>query len=116
MRWLDSNYPEDSTDVGASRGPCPSDGGNPDDLRASVPNSGVVFSNIKFGPIGSTFNADGSPGPDPNPGTTTTTAPAPGGTGSPRWGQCGGIGWSGPKTCEAPWTCTVVNEYYSQCL
>ena len=118
MRWLDSNYPEDSTELGASRGPCPSDGGVPSELRKSVPNSGVVFSNIKVGPIGSTFNADGtpSPNPNPNPGTSTTTAPAPGGTGAPRWGQCGGNGWTGPKTCESPWTCTVVNEWYSQCL
>lgn len=116
MRWLDSNYPEDSTDVGASRGPCPSDGGDPDDLRESVPGSSVVFSNIKFGPIGSTFNADGSSSPNPDPGTSTTTAPAPGGTGAPRYGQCGGNGWSGPKTCASPYKCTAVNEWYSQCL
>jgi cellulose 1,4-beta-cellobiosidase len=33
-----------------------------------------------------------------------------------RSGQCGGKGWSGATTCVTGWTCTVSNEYYSQCL
>lgn len=32
------------------------------------------------------------------------------------WGQCGGIGWTGPTTCIAGYTCTFSNAYYSQCL
>nr|AAB32942.1 exocellobiohydrolase [Phanerodontia chrysosporium] len=32
------------------------------------------------------------------------------------WGQCGGIGWTGPTTCVSGTTCTVLNPYYSQCL
>jgi len=32
------------------------------------------------------------------------------------WGQCGGIGWTGPTTCVAGTTCTVINSYYYQCL
>ncbi|TDL15675.1 CEL4a mannanase [Rickenella mellea] len=32
------------------------------------------------------------------------------------YGQCGGIGWTGPKTCVAGSVCTVSNPYYSQCL
>ncbi|TFY81941.1 hypothetical protein EWM64_g2068 [Hericium alpestre] len=32
------------------------------------------------------------------------------------WGQCGGIGWTGPTTCASGSTCTVSNPYYSQCL
>ncbi|THU98031.1 hypothetical protein K435DRAFT_721189 [Dendrothele bispora CBS 962.96] len=35
---------------------------------------------------------------------------------SPTWGQCGGIGWSGAKTCASGSSCTVVNPYYSQCI
>ncbi|KAF8591196.1 carbohydrate esterase family 16 protein [Ramaria rubella] len=35
---------------------------------------------------------------------------------SAEWGQCGGIGWTGPTTCVAGTTCTVANAYYSQCL
>ncbi|KAF3939466.1 Endoglucanase-4 [Dactylella cylindrospora] len=46
---------------------------------------------------------------------TTTTSAAGGGTGAPLYGQCGGIGWTGPTTC-ASGTCTVSNAYYSQCL
>ncbi|EJD54117.1 endo-1,4-beta-xylanase precursor [Auricularia subglabra TFB-10046 SS5] len=32
------------------------------------------------------------------------------------WGQCGGIGWTGPTTCVSGAVCTVQNAYYSQCL
>lgn len=33
-----------------------------------------------------------------------------------KWGQCGGIGWTGPTACVSGSTCTVSNQYYSQCL
>ncbi|KAG8166687.1 hypothetical protein KVR01_002376 [Diaporthe batatas] len=29
---------------------------------------------------------------------------------------CGGLGWTGPTVCAAPYTCTISNPYYSQCL
>ncbi|CAL1715810.1 unnamed protein product [Somion occarium] len=32
------------------------------------------------------------------------------------WGQCGGIGYSGSTVCDAGTTCTVLNDYYSQCI
>ncbi|KAA1477226.1 CEL4a mannanase [Dentipellis sp. KUC8613] len=32
------------------------------------------------------------------------------------WGQCGGIGWTGPTTCTTGTVCTKQNDYYSQCL
>ncbi|KAF3929753.1 hypothetical protein ABW19_dt0202063 [Dactylella cylindrospora] len=32
------------------------------------------------------------------------------------WGQCGGIGWTGPTTCVSGSTCVKQNDYYSQCL
>ncbi|KAI0833642.1 endo-1,4-beta-xylanase C precursor [Trametes gibbosa] len=35
---------------------------------------------------------------------------------SQEWGQCGGIGWTGPTTCVSGTVCTVQNAYYSQCL
>ena len=35
---------------------------------------------------------------------------------SQEWGQCGGIGWTGPTTCVSGTVCTVINAYYSQCL
>ncbi|KAI0080445.1 carbohydrate-binding module family 1 protein [Panus rudis PR-1116 ss-1] len=35
---------------------------------------------------------------------------------APQWGQCGGIGWTGPTTCPSGWFCSTLNDYYSQCL
>ncbi|KAL9709278.1 hypothetical protein Ac2012v2_007632 [Leucoagaricus gongylophorus] len=33
-----------------------------------------------------------------------------------QYGQCGGQGWSGTTTCIDGWTCTYLNDWYSQCL
>lgn len=32
------------------------------------------------------------------------------------WQQCGGIGWTGGTTCQSPWVCTKLNDWYFQCL
>ncbi|KAK6510239.1 hypothetical protein TWF481_004954 [Arthrobotrys musiformis] len=48
--------------------------------------------------------------------TTTTTTTTAGGAVQAKWGQCGGIGWTGPTNCISGSTCTVLNPYYSQCL
>ncbi|KAF5620370.1 endoglucanase [Fusarium sp. NRRL 25303] len=32
------------------------------------------------------------------------------------WAQCGGNNWTGSKTCVSGYKCTVVNEWYSQCI
>ncbi|KAF3190924.1 Endoglucanase EG-II [Orbilia oligospora] len=32
------------------------------------------------------------------------------------WGQCGGVGWTGPTTCQSGNYCSVLNPYYSQCI
>lgn len=51
--------------------------------------------------------------------STTTSAPSTptGGTGTaPQYGQCGGSGWTGPTACPSGFTCTVGNEWYSQCV
>ncbi|KAL5116480.1 Esterase/lipase/thioesterase [Pleosporales sp. CAS-2024a] len=55
MLWLDSTYPTDSTKLGAQRGTCATDSGKPEDVEKNSPDATVVFSDIKFGPIGSTF-------------------------------------------------------------
>ncbi|TCD64167.1 hypothetical protein EIP91_004480 [Steccherinum ochraceum] len=34
----------------------------------------------------------------------------------PEWAQCGGIGWAGDTTCASGLVCTVLNDYYFQCL
>ncbi|KAL5448762.1 hypothetical protein PMIN07_000609 [Paraphaeosphaeria minitans] len=56
----------------------------------------------------------------PATSTTTPAAPATSSAASsgtvPKWGQCGGIGWTGPTQCVTGTTCTKGNDYYSQCL
>ncbi|TPX19100.1 uncharacterized protein E0L32_011173 [Thyridium curvatum] len=55
MLWLDSSYPPEKAGTpGGDRGPCAQDSGVPSDVEASIPNAKVVWSNIRFGPIGST--------------------------------------------------------------
>jgi endo-1,4-beta-xylanase len=48
--------------------------------------------------------------------TSSTVVATPTGALAQRWGQCGGNGWVGPTQCVSPWTCTFVNDWYSQCL
>ncbi|KAI4596158.1 Exoglucanase 1 [Pestalotiopsis sp. 9143b] len=56
MLWLDSTYPVDSTSEGAKRGTCATSSGVPEDVEGgNQAGSTVVYSNIKFGPIGSTY-------------------------------------------------------------
>lgn len=55
MLWLDSTYPTDSTKPGSVRGPCDTSSGVPSDVEANHPDASVTYSNIKYGPIGSTF-------------------------------------------------------------
>jgi len=33
-----------------------------------------------------------------------------------KWGQCGGVGFSGPTCCESGSICKEHNQYYSQCI
>ena len=57
MLWLDSDYPTtgDPSNPGISRGPCATTSGQPSQVESSAANAAVTFSNIKFGPIGSTY-------------------------------------------------------------
>lgn len=57
MLWLDSDYPTDlaSDFPGVHRGPCSTSSGDPVDVETNHPHSKVVFSNIKYGNINSTF-------------------------------------------------------------
>ncbi|PPQ76483.1 hypothetical protein CVT26_012515 [Gymnopilus dilepis] len=59
--------------------------------------------------------------PTSKPSTTPSSTPSsptstPTGAVAQHYGQCGGQGWTGPTACAAPYTCTVSNPYYSQCL
>ncbi|KAA1478682.1 glycoside hydrolase family 61 protein D [Dentipellis sp. KUC8613] len=78
-------------------------------------------------PLYGSSGSSGSGAPPPPPvstsapsGPSSTSAPppvssSPGGTAA-HYAQCGGQGWTGPTVCASPYTCTVSNEYYSQCL
>jgi cellulose 1,4-beta-cellobiosidase len=55
MLWLDSTYPVSKTSAGGPRGTCPTTSGVPADVEAQSPGASVTYSNIKFGPINSTF-------------------------------------------------------------
>jgi cellulose 1,4-beta-cellobiosidase len=110
MKWLDSTYPVGATNPGAVRGPCDAAAGVPATVEAAHPDASVTYSNIKFGPIGSTFKQSNTGVVTPtNPGSNTGATVA-------KYAQCGGTGYTGVTACAAGSTCTVANQYYSQCL
>merc|ERR1711976_189971 len=82
MLWLDSTYPVDSSDPTAVRGTCATTSGVPSDVESAQANAHVKFSDIKFGPIGSTVPSGPSPSPSPTPSPTPTPSPSdcPGGS------------------------------------
>ncbi|EPS36457.1 hypothetical protein H072_10007 [Dactylellina haptotyla CBS 200.50] len=152
MNWLDSG----------SSGPCSSTEGAPSNILANNPNTHVIFSNIRWGDIGSTTGGiivsssssttrttttssrttttssrttttssrtttttttssrtttTSSRTTTPSTTTTTTTrTTTANGAQQTHWGQCGGIGWTGPTACSDGFSCSVLNPYYSQCL
>jgi len=60
MLWLDSSYPPEKEGIpGTLRGPCPETGRDPDDVVANHASAKVIWSNIRFGPIGSTHDTGG---------------------------------------------------------
>ncbi|KAJ5232374.1 hypothetical protein N7468_005330 [Penicillium chermesinum] len=62
------------------------------------------------------------PAPSSSSGFVSSSSVTPSATPSASSGavrqyyQCGGANWTGPTTCQAPYTCKVQNPYYSQCL
>merc|ERR1712151_306455 len=70
MLWLDSIYPTDSTDPTNYRGSCSTDSGVAADVESKSADSKVVFSNIRYGPMGSTNPNTPSPSPTPTPTPT----------------------------------------------
>lgn len=59
MLWLDSAYPLDKpiTDPGVARGPCATTSGDPVQVEQQQPNAHVMYYNVKYGAINSTFPA-----------------------------------------------------------
>jgi hypothetical protein len=62
MLWLDSDYPAtaSATAPGVNRGPCSPSSGVPATIEVSQASNQVVYSNIKWGDIDSTYPATGS--------------------------------------------------------
>lgn len=135
----------DPTKPGVARGSCSTTSGKPADVESKYPGATVTYSNIKTGPFGSTYSGSVQPGPG-TPGSSssssssvrtstttsratttsvrttttttssrTTTTSAAGGV-VQKYGQCGGLTYTGPTTCVSGTTCTKANDYYSQCL
>jgi cellulose 1,4-beta-cellobiosidase len=75
MLWLDSDYPlnKSASTPGVARGTCSTSSGVPTDVESQSANAQVTFSNIKFGPIGSTFSGSTT-------GTGTGTSTGTGGS------------------------------------
>merc|ERR1719201_3252178 len=74
MEWLDS------TTDGPPRGSCPVGSGDAATLRQKYPNAKVTYTNLKWGPIGSTqsvYPDDPTPTP-PAPPTPGPPSPIPG--------------------------------------
>lgn len=128
MLWLDSDYPitADPTKPGVARGTCATTSGKPSDVESSAASASVTYSNIKFGPIGSTFSSTGSTstagtGTTTTKSTSTTTSSSSSAT-QTKYGQwlvsrlprpsgriishhysvhSGGTGYTGPTTCAS---------------
>jgi len=90
MLWLDSNYPldRDPSEPGVSRGSCPTDSGDPDEVENNNPDATTHFSKIRIGCLGCTYPGGSAPTttrkpttPGPAPTTTTTiNSNCPGGS------------------------------------
>ncbi|KAK1756292.1 glycosyl hydrolase family 61-domain-containing protein [Echria macrotheca] len=65
--------------------------------------------------VGSGPTATVSSAPAPTSGTGGGSGGSPGGCTVSRYGQCGGIGFTGCTTCESGVTCKTINDYYFQC-
>ncbi|KAL4110249.1 hypothetical protein PRIC1_001941 [Phytophthora ramorum] len=71
--WLDSDYPvtADASEPGVARGTCATTTGIPDDVISEQADATVVFSNIRFGDIGTTVDGISA---DSSSATSTTAS------------------------------------------
>jgi cellulose 1,4-beta-cellobiosidase len=125
MLWLDAPYPptKDAGAAGVTRGTCSASSGAPADVEKNSPGASVTYSNIKWGPINSTYTGTTTGGSSSVGGSSSTSSSSPATSSTPastgtvaKWGQCGGTGYTGPTTCASGSTCTYSNAWYSQCL
>ncbi|KAK6440608.1 hypothetical protein LTR95_003164 [Oleoguttula sp. CCFEE 5521] len=76
MLWLDAPFPAtaDPTAPGVTRGTCSASSGKPADVEKNTPGATVIYSNIKVGPIGSTYS--GTPAQGGSGGSSSSSKPA----------------------------------------
>ncbi|KAF5312248.1 hypothetical protein D9619_002760 [Psilocybe cf. subviscida] len=79
---------------------------------------GTEYGQAALSFINSKLSASGSSSSTGPTSSSSSSGSSPtGGSGvAQHYGQCGGIGWTGPTTCASPYTCKVSNAYFSQCL
>jgi len=79
--------------------------------------SGSADITVSEGSSGGSPTTTGGSGPTTTGGSSppATTTGGNSGSCSAMFGQCGGIGWSGPSCCSSS-TCKYNNDWYSQCL
>merc|ERR1711892_121664 len=118
MLWLDSDFPTDvdPSIPGVSRGPCPTESGDPADMESQYPDATVFYSNIKIGPLGSTFGEAPTTQPThPTQPTQPTNPPASTTTSTSSEGCLGGT--LGSCIAGAPWyPCSEFQHFVEDCF
>ncbi|KAJ8061602.1 hypothetical protein OCU04_009408 [Sclerotinia nivalis] len=98
-----------------------SSGGSSTSTSTSSPSTSVPTTPTPTPTSSSSKTTTPTPTPPSTSSTTTTSATTPTGPTGPTgptqtlYGQCAGIGYTGPSIC-ATGTCKFTNAYYSQCL
>ena len=82
-----------------------------------------LYPTLSPSPSSFTPSINSSPGPSTPSSilapSTTPSSPNPVTASSPTisdYGQCGGLSWSGGTNCGPGYYCSVVNQFYSQCV
>ena len=86
----------------------------------TIPTTAPPGASTPTGPAGPTTGPSSPSGPTTGPTSPssptqpTTAPPAPSNTGTvAQYGQCGGIGWTGPTVCAGNAKCTQLNDVSS---
>jgi cellulose 1,4-beta-cellobiosidase len=121
MLWLDSTFPvtADPAKPGVARGTCSTSSGVPSELELNSPDSSVVYSNIKFGAIGSTYGnlpVPGSSSVAGTPSSTKTSTTLKTSTVAPTTIKTSTVAPTTIKTSATPSASSVgVSKKYEQC-
>ena len=103
-------------------------------LIAGAASSVAQSKSVATATASATLPGGGNANPNPNPQPTTTTGvsttlrtststsapvttpPPTEGDAQTKYGQCGGSGWTGPTACAVGSSCSVLNDWYAQCV